>query len=101
MPVWPSEYRPGCGQTHRPCGPLPTGIRASRRPSFVLIAYTTALYRPDSHSTFPSAETLPMSGLPPPAMCHVFTMRRVANETTEIEPAMRLVTYRYRASRLG
>ena len=27
-----------------------------------------------------------MSGLPPPGMCHVRTMRRVANETTEIEP---------------
>ncbi|HEX5821961.1 MAG TPA: hypothetical protein VFY30_09360, partial [Solirubrobacterales bacterium] len=26
MPVCPSEYRPGCGYTQRPCGPLPTGI---------------------------------------------------------------------------
>ena len=32
MPVCPSECRPGCGHTHRPCGPLPTGIRASSWP---------------------------------------------------------------------
>ncbi len=23
-PVWPSEYRPGWGYTHSPCGPAPT-----------------------------------------------------------------------------
>ena len=39
----------------------------------------------------PSAEMLPMSGLPP-GMRHVFTMWRVRNETTEIVPAARLVT---------
>ena len=33
-----------------------------------------------------------MSGLPPPGMCHVFTMCRVANEMTEIEPSPRFVT---------
>jgi len=42
MPVWPSEYRPGCGKTHSPCGPAPTGIRAIRRPSAVEMAYTSA-----------------------------------------------------------
>ena len=34
-PVWPREYRPGCGQTHSPCGPSPTGMRASSWPSAV------------------------------------------------------------------
>src|SRR5262249_9389092 len=43
MPVWPSEYRPGCGQTQTPWGPAPTLIRASKRPSLVEIAYTSAL----------------------------------------------------------
>ena len=33
-----------------------------------------------------------MSGLPPPGMCQVFTIRRVANETTEMEPSPRFVT---------
>ena len=33
-----------------------------------------------------------MSGLPPPGMRHVTTIRRVLNETTEIEPAARFVT---------
>ena len=26
MPVCPTEYRPGCGQTQSPCGWIPTGI---------------------------------------------------------------------------
>ena len=43
MPVCPSEYRPGSGQTDRPCGPWPTLIRASSRPVRVDIAYTSAL----------------------------------------------------------
>ena len=43
IPVCPSEYRPGCGQTHRPWGPSPTGIVARRRPVCVSMAYTTAL----------------------------------------------------------
>ena len=37
MPVWPIEYRPGCGQTAMPCGPLPTRILCSSRPVRVLI----------------------------------------------------------------
>ena len=32
IPVWPSEYRPGCGHTHRPCGWDPTGISARSCP---------------------------------------------------------------------
>ena len=35
IPVWPSEYRPGCGQTHRPWGPLPTPLLRIRCPSAV------------------------------------------------------------------
>ena len=38
LPVCPSEYRPGCGNTHTPCGPAPTGTLASSRPSRVDIA---------------------------------------------------------------
>jgi hypothetical protein len=37
-PVWPREYRPGCGNTHSPCGPLPTRILARSRPVTVEIA---------------------------------------------------------------
>ncbi len=35
LPLCPSEYRPGCGKTARPCGPLPTLIRATTCPSRV------------------------------------------------------------------
>ena len=38
IPVCPSEYRPGCGQTQTPCGPAPTGIRARSLPSTVEMA---------------------------------------------------------------
>ena len=38
IPVCPSEYRPGCGQTQRPCGPASTRIRARSRPLRVSIA---------------------------------------------------------------
>ena len=34
-PLCPSEYRPGCGKTASPCGPFPTLMRASSRPSRV------------------------------------------------------------------
>jgi hypothetical protein len=37
MPVCPIEYRPGCGQTAMPCGPLPTRILCSSLPVRVLI----------------------------------------------------------------
>ena len=37
-PVWPSENRPGWGQTQRPCGPAPTATRANSRPVRVEIA---------------------------------------------------------------
>ena len=49
----------------------------------------------------PSAETPPMSGLPPPGICQVATTFRVAKLITEIEPAVRLVTYRSLLLRLG
>src|SRR2546422_5759773 len=32
FPVCPSEYLPGCGQTHRPCGSWPTFMRCVIRP---------------------------------------------------------------------
>lgn len=35
LPVWPSEYRPGCGHTHRPCGSRPTRMRCVSSPSEV------------------------------------------------------------------
>jgi len=38
MPVWPSEYRPGCGHTQSPCGPFPTGMRAIKLPVVVSMA---------------------------------------------------------------
>jgi hypothetical protein len=38
LPVWPREYRPGCGKTHSPWGPAPTGIFAIRRPLAVDMA---------------------------------------------------------------
>src|SRR5204863_8125593 len=93
-PVCPSEYRPGWGHTQSPCGPAPTGILAISLPSAVLSAYTDPDQRPESQSTLPSAETFPMSGLPPPGMRHFATTRRVRNEIREIEPSPRLVTYR-------
>ena len=34
------------------------------------IAYTSELQHPESHSILPSAETPPMSGLPPPGIRH-------------------------------
>jgi len=37
MPVWPIEYRPGCGHTAIPCGPAPTRILCSSLPVRVLI----------------------------------------------------------------
>ena len=39
----PSEWVPGWGQTHSPCGPWPTGMTARKRPVVVSIAYTDAL----------------------------------------------------------
>ena len=32
LPVWPRENRPGCGQTHSPCGCSPTAIFFSSLP---------------------------------------------------------------------
>src|SRR5438105_3023913 len=29
LPVWPCEYRPGCGHTVSPCGSMPTGMRVT------------------------------------------------------------------------
>src|SRR6266404_2501976 len=101
LSVWPSEYRPGCGQTHRPWGPDPTGMRARSCPVLVEMAYTSLLYRPLSQSTLPSAETPPMSGLPPPGIRHVSTTFRVSKLSTETEPALRFETYRSLPSRLG
>ena len=89
MPVWPGEYRPGSGHTRTPGGPLPTGMRASRRPVVVSMAYTLVLLRPDSHNTVPSAETLPIAGIPPPGSLQVADTRRVAKSITETDPASR------------
>src|SRR4051794_33832168 len=100
MPVCPSEYRPGWGHTHSPCGSDPTVILEIRWPSVVSIAYTTPLYRPDSQSTRPSADRPPMSGLPPPGIFHFVTRVLVAKSSREIEPSPRLVMYRCFESRL-
>src|SRR5581483_8817460 len=100
IPVCPNEYLPGWGYTHNPCGPSPTGMRASRCPSFVSIAYTSESYRPDSHSTFPSAETPPISGLPPPGKRHVVTTFFVAKSSSDTLPSPRFDTYKYFESRL-
>src|SRR5947208_16572497 len=100
LPVCPSECRPGCGQTESPCGLEPTGIRASSRPLRVSSAYTSALWRPDSQRTRPSAETPPMSGLPPPGIRHLRTTFLVLKLTSEIVPSFRLATYSSRPSRL-
>ena len=48
--------------------------------------------RPLSQSTRPSADTPPMSGLPPPGRCHFRTGFRVRNEINVIEPSPRLET---------
>ncbi len=42
-----------------------------------------------------------MSGLPPPGMRHFPTTLRVANESREMDPSPRFVTYRTLASRRG
>lgn len=41
FPVWPNEYRPGCGHTVRPCGSRPTGMRCSSFPVWVSKTYTS------------------------------------------------------------
>ena len=41
LPVCPREYRPGCGQTSRPCGLPPTWIRAMSLPVRVFQPYTS------------------------------------------------------------
>jgi hypothetical protein len=51
-------------------------------PVDVSIAYTRLSKRPDSQSTFPSALTFPMSGLPPPGMNQVTLTARVAKSMT-------------------
>src|SRR4051794_39836530 len=84
-----------------PCGPTPTFTRCTSRPVRVEIAYTSLLYRPLSHRTPPSADRPPMSGEPPPGMCHFLNGLRVRNEITLIEPSPRLETYNTRESRLG
>src|SRR6476620_5685718 len=99
-PVCPKEYRPGCGYTHNPCGPCPTGIRAMRSPLLLSIAYTSELKRPDSHSTFPSADTPPISGLPPPGSRHFLATLLDAKSITEMLPSSRFDTYSMRESRL-
>src|SRR4051812_30092661 len=97
MPVWPSENRPGCGHTHRPWAPAPTLTRASSFPVVVSRAYASAVRRPASHSTLPSAETPPMSGVLGAGIGHVATTWRVAKSTTDTEPWLdappRLETY--------
>src|SRR5947208_12246276 len=92
MPVWPREYRPGWGHRHSPCGPLPTFTLPTSWPDEVLIAYTSELDRPASHRIVPSADTPPMSGLPPPGMCQVAVTLRVAKSITETDPSPRLET---------
>src|SRR3974390_2015563 len=110
LPVCPSEYRPGCGQTVSPCGSRPTGI-CFTAPVVVSKAYTTPSKCPETQKVLPSALTLPMSGLPPPGIGHVATILRVAKSITEIFPGPcdlpwtlcepRLVMYSFVASRLG
>src|SRR2546430_6272035 len=75
-----------------------------RPPRSTLFPYTTLfrsseLYRPLSHSCFPSLLTPPMSGLPP--NCQVPATLRDAKSITLTEPAPRLVTYHCLPSRLG
>src|SRR5207244_13383934 len=65
------------------------------------MASTTPPYRPVSHRTFPSAETPPMSGLPPPGIHHFRSTLRVRKLITEIEPSPRFVAYRSLPLRLG
>ncbi len=43
LPVWPTEYRPGWGQTSSPCGPGRTAMRWVTFPLEVLKTYTTEL----------------------------------------------------------
>src|SRR3954447_17521259 len=111
LPVWPREYAPGCGHTVSPCGSRPTAMVASTAPLVVSMAYTTLSYRPLSHSTRPSALTLPMSGLPPPGIVHVATTCLVAKSSTDTDPSPRgdpgrlllprLAMYSFVPSRLG
>jgi hypothetical protein len=88
--VWPVEYRPGCGHTHRPCGDTPTGIVAITLPFRVEIAYTLPVYLPASQITLPSGLTPPMSGVP--GTRQVARTRLLANRITVIAPPARLVT---------
>src|SRR5713101_1206047 len=85
LPVWPREYRPGCGHTARPCGSLPTGILVTV-PVLVSIAYTTSSYRPLNHSVLPSTLTFPMSGLPPPGIGQVAVTALDAKLITDTLP---------------
>jgi hypothetical protein len=101
FPVCPSEYRPGCGHTARPCGLPPTWMRATSLPVKLLNPYTTPSYLPETHSILPLADTPPMSGLPPPGIVQVSTILRLANEITLTFPAPRSVTYKDLPSRLG
>src|SRR5262249_11070423 len=91
-PVWPSENRPGWGYTHSPCGPCPTGMRARSCPVDVSIAYTSLFDRPLNHSVVPSADTPPMSGLPPPGIVHLARTARVVRSTTDTVPSSRFDT---------
>src|SRR5437762_3016892 len=110
FPVCPSEYRPGCGHTVRPCGSRPTLI-LSTLPLAVSMRYTTSSKRPDSHRVVPSALTFPMSGLPPPGIGQVLTTARVAKsivDTLPLPPGLpwirlvpRFATYSSLPSRLG
>jgi hypothetical protein len=69
-------------------------MRLISLPDRVLIAYTSAFQRPESHSTRPLADTPPMSGLAGPGRRHFLATRRFANEISEIEPSARLLTYK-------
>ena len=42
FPVWPSDRRPGCGQTHKPWGSRPVGMRCVRLPLAVSKTYTSS-----------------------------------------------------------
>jgi hypothetical protein len=67
-------------------------MRARNSPVVVSMAYTSLFERPLNHNVVPSAETPPMSGLPPPGSSHVVRTARVARSTTETDPSSRFET---------
>jgi hypothetical protein len=71
----------------------------SSSPLCVSTTWTAPCERPDAQSSAPSGETWSMSGLPP--MGQVSTTLRLEKSITEMLPAMRLLTYSERVSRLS